>query len=55
MDSEETQVYVFNNIFISRTVDTKETFKISEGNEACRKYAGHDLHNQKIIQAAGKP
>lgn len=52
MDAEETQVYVFNNIFVSRTVDTKETFKLCEGNEACRKSAGHDLKNQKIIYSA---
>lgn len=28
MDSEKTQVYVYNNIFYSRAVDTKENFKV---------------------------
>ena len=28
MDTEKTQVYVYNNIFYSRAVDTKENFKV---------------------------
>ena len=28
MDEEKTQVYVYNNIFYSRAVDTKENFKV---------------------------
>jgi hypothetical protein len=29
MDAEEGRVYVFNNIFFSRAVDMKDTFKVS--------------------------
>jgi Clustered mitochondria len=53
MDSEKTQVYVYNNIFYSRAVDTKENFKICQGDEANRKLAGHDIKNQRLIQAVG--
>ena len=30
MDEEKTQVYVYNNIFYSRAVDTKENFKVRQ-------------------------
>ena len=51
MDEVENQVYLYNNIFFSRPVDVRETFKVAVGNEVSRKFAGHDLKNQKIIQS----
>lgn len=51
MDDVANQVYMYNNIFFSRPVDVRETFKVTQGNEACHKVAGHDLRNQKILQS----
>jgi protein TIF31 len=53
MDAEEGRVYVFNNIFFSRAVDMKDTFKVFAGNEATRKSAGQDVNSQKMISALG--
>lgn len=53
MDSKESQVYLYNNIFFSRAIDTKEGFKLCTGNEACRKYAAQDIKNQKILHTYG--
>ena len=44
---------MYNNIFYSRAVDSKDNFRICGGVEASRKMAGHDLRNQRLIQAAG--
>lgn len=51
MDDIENQVYLYNNIFFSRPVDVKESFKVSQGDEVSRKLAGHDLKNQKVLQS----
>jgi protein TIF31 len=51
MEHEQTHVYVYNNIFISRSIDTKETFKLCSGDDASSKFASHDLRNQKLIQS----
>ena len=51
MDQQETHVFIYNNIFFSRAMDSKESFKLCEGDEACKKYAGLDLKNQRLIQS----
>jgi protein TIF31 len=53
MDPEETQVYIYNNIFFSRSIDTKESFKVSSGDEASRKSTLQDFNNQKLLHALG--
>jgi Clustered mitochondria len=50
-DEEKAQVFVYNNIFYSRAVDTDGNFKACQGEEASRKLAGHDLKNQRLIQS----
>lgn len=50
MEPTETHVYVYNNIFVSQAVDSKETFKLCSGDVATKKSAGHDIKNQKILQ-----
>ena len=52
-DDESNRVYMYNNIFYSRAIDSKDNFRICGGIEASRKMAGHDLRNQRLIQAAG--
>ena len=52
-DSEECHIYFFNNIFFSRAMDAKDTFRLCDGYEASRKYAGHDLKNQRFVQSLG--
>jgi len=51
VDPERTQVFVYNNIFYSRAVDTKENFEVCQGDDAHRKLAGHDVKNQRSIQS----
>ena len=51
LDVEKAHVYVYNNIFYSQAVESKESFKICDGDVASRKLAGHDLKNQKLIQS----
>jgi protein TIF31 len=46
---ESSLIYVYNGIFLSRAVDTKDTFRVCVGEEACRKAAGQDLINQKHL------
>lgn len=46
-------VYVFNNIFASRAVEMKESFKICKGDIACRKTTSHDMNNLLMLQASG--
>lgn len=53
MDPVESQVVVYNNIFFSRSVDAKESFKLCYGDAACRKVAGHDIKNQRFLQSLG--
>jgi len=50
-DAEDTQVYIFNNIFVSRVVESKESYKAYEGDDAARKAAKQDFNNQKLIQS----
>ena len=49
VDSEQSQVFLYQGVFFSGAVDQKESFRISEGDVASRKYAAHDLDNQKRI------
>ena len=51
LDPEKAHVYVYNNIFYSQAVESKESFKICDGDDASRKLAGHDLKNQRMIQS----
>ena len=51
MDIPSAHVYLHNGIFFSGAVDTKDTFKLAQGEIACRKYAAHDLKNQRRVQA----
>lgn len=53
MDAVDTQVYIYNNIFFSRSIDTKEAFKVCTGDEACRKSAAQDFKNQKLLHSLG--
>lgn len=53
MDTEENQVYIYNNIFFSRSIDTKEAFKVCTGDEASRKSAAQDFKNQKLLHSFG--
>ena len=49
-ESMRTQVYLHNNIFFSRAVDTgPETFKIHKGDAAARKQANRDLQCNQIL------
>jgi protein TIF31 len=48
---KDNHVYIFNNIFFSKAMESKESFKLCEGNEASRKYAALDLKNQRLIQS----
>jgi len=50
MEPTESHVFVYNNIFVSQAVDSKESFKLYTGDAATRKTAGHDIKNQKILQ-----
>jgi hypothetical protein len=53
MDAEDIQVFIYNNIFFSRSIDTKEAFKVCSGDEACRKSASQDFKNQKLLHSLG--
>jgi len=55
MDDASSHVYLHNGIFFSGAVDTKDTFKLAQGEVACRKYAAHDLKNQRRVQALEIP
>ena len=50
-EPQPTHAYFYNNIFFSRAIETKESFKLCQGDEANRKAAGQDHKNQKIIQS----
>ena len=53
MDAEENHVYIYNNIFFSRSIDSKEAFKVCSGDEASRKAAVQDYRNQKLLHSLG--
>jgi protein TIF31 len=46
----ESEVYSYNGIFVSRAEDIKDAFHIYEGEEAARKANSRDLANQKLIR-----
>ena len=49
-EPQPSHAYFYNNIFFSHAIETKESFKLCQGDEANRKAAGQDHKNQKIIQ-----
>jgi protein TIF31 len=51
MDAESAYVYIYNNIFISKAIDAKETFKLCNGDESTRKMSAHDIRNQMIVNS----
>lgn len=53
MDPAPNHVFVYNDIFFSRAVDTKDSYKLCNGDDANRKAAGHDVKNQRVIQSLG--
>lgn len=53
-DPNQSDIYVYNGIFFSRAEDTRDAFKISEGEEAARKTTSRDMINQKIVRSFGK-
>ena len=46
----ESEVYSYNGIFVSRAEDIKDAFHIYDGDEAARKANSRDLANQKLIR-----
>lgn len=50
-EPHQSHAYFYNNIFFSRAIETKESFKLCQGDEANRKAAGQDHKSQKIIQS----
>ena len=51
MDPVTSQVFVYNNIFFSRALDSKDTFRICKGDVAARKAAGQDVKCQQLLSA----
>ncbi|CAM9511511.1 unnamed protein product, partial [Ectocarpus fasciculatus] len=54
-ESREQQIFIFNNIFFSYAADTKGSFKLCYGDEACRKMYAQDMQNQRYVQATNVP
>ncbi|KAG5189837.1 clustered mitochondria-domain-containing protein [Tribonema minus] len=55
MESPRSHVYVFNNIFFSNALDTKEGGRAVNGDPMAHKSALHDLHNVKAISMFETP
>eukprot|EP01038_Epipyxis_sp_PR26KG_P005210 gene5210-7248_t len=47
------QIFMHNGIFLSKAVDTKDSFKLFTGDEAMRKATTRDLNNHKIVRSLG--
>lgn len=54
-DPSQSDIYVYNGIFLSRAEDTKDTFNISQSSESARKITALDFANQKIIRSLDLP
>ena len=54
-EPEPVHVFFYNNIFVSRAVDTKDSFKLCKGDEAAFKMAANDLNNSKRFQELASP
>jgi hypothetical protein len=52
-DPVHLHVYVYNNLFISRSADSPDTFKVCKGEDAVRKATGHDSNNLAAVDALG--
>ena len=50
IDSEQALVYLYQGIFYSGSADTKDGFRVSQGDEASRKSAGQDLTNMRRVE-----
>jgi protein TIF31 len=50
-EPDQSNIYVYNGIFISRAEDTKDVFKLCEGEEAARKATSRDMNSQKLVKA----
>ena len=50
IDSEQALVYLYQGIFYSGSTDTKDGFRVSQGDEASRKSAGQDLINMRRVE-----
>ena len=50
IDSEQALVYLYQGIFYSGSTDTKDGFRVSQGDEASRKSAGQDLINMRKVE-----
>lgn len=55
MDPITSQVFVYNNIFFSRALDSKDTFRICKGDVAARKAAGQDVKCQQLLSSQDIP
>ena len=53
IDSEQALVYLYQGIFYSGSTDTKDGFRVSQGDEASRKSAGQDLINAQEGRRVG--
>lgn len=52
-DPSQSDIFVYNGIFFNRAEDAKDSFKICEGEDACRKIIARDYNNQKLIRTLG--
>jgi hypothetical protein len=53
-DPPHLQVYIYNNLFISKAAESADTFKLCKGEIAIRKYAAHDSKNLAVIESLSK-
>ena len=54
-DPPSLQIYIYNNLFVSRAAESPETFKLCKGEEAIRKSTGRDFRNLATIELLGNP
>ena len=52
-DPPALQIYIYNNLFVSRAAESPETFKLCKGEEAIRKSTGRDFRNLSVIELLG--
>ena len=52
-DPPSLQIYIYNNLFVSRAAESPETFKLCKGEEAIRKSTGRDFRNLATIELLG--
>jgi protein TIF31 len=49
----QSEIYVYNGIFFSKAEDSKDSFKICNGDEAYKKSVSRDLQNLKAVRTLG--